>query len=54
MTPLYIATKKGNKEIVELLLSRQDIDINLKSVFKIRNDLISFQKKNIIFNFISM
>lgn len=30
-TPLYIAVEKGNKEIVSLLLAKNDIDINIKS-----------------------
>lgn len=32
-TPLYIAAEKGNSEIVKLLLSMPDIDINAKSIF---------------------
>lgn len=31
-TPLYIAVDMGNVEIVKLLLNRQDIDINTKSI----------------------
>lgn len=31
-TPLYIAVDMGNLEIVKLLLNRQDIDINTKSI----------------------
>lgn len=34
-TALYIASEKGNAEIVQLLLSREDIDINALSVFVI-------------------
>lgn len=32
ITPLYAATQNENKYIVELLLARPDIDINLNSV----------------------
>lgn len=31
-TPLFIAAEKGNREIIELLLEQQEIDINIKSI----------------------
>lgn len=31
-TPLYVAVEKGNVEIVRLLLSRNDININERSI----------------------
>ena len=32
-TPLYEAIEQGNFEIVQLLLARQDINVNLESIF---------------------
>lgn len=32
MTPLTIAVEKENKEIVQLLLSNKDIDVNIKCI----------------------
>lgn len=32
-TPLYAAIEKGNLEIVQLLLARPELDINLKSIY---------------------
>lgn len=34
-TSLYIAVKKQNKEIVRLLLERNDLDVNAKSILNI-------------------
>lgn len=31
VTPLYVAVKKGNIEIVKLLISRKELDVNMKS-----------------------
>lgn len=31
-TPLYTAIEKGNPEIIQLLLTRQELDVNLKSI----------------------
>ena len=31
--PLYEAVEKENQEIVQLLLSRQELDVNLKSIY---------------------
>ena len=33
MTPLNIAIENGNDEIVRILLSNKNIDVNLKSVY---------------------
>ena len=33
ITPLYEAIKQGNQEIIQLLLTRQELDINIKSIF---------------------
>lgn len=39
-TPLNIAVKKGNIEIIQLLLQNQKIDINFKSISN--NNLLHF------------
>lgn len=31
-TPLFISVKKGNLEIVKLLLSNPEVDVNIKSI----------------------
>lgn len=31
-TPLFVAVEKNNLKIIELLLKRQDIDVNQKSI----------------------
>lgn len=43
-TPLHIASKKNNVEIVQLLLSHPEINVNVKSIFNIfLVNTISFQ-----------
>ena len=42
MTPLTIAVEKENKEIVQLLLSNKDIDVNIKYILN-NHILILFQ-----------
>ena len=32
-TPLYIAVEKENIDILKLLISRPEIDLNIKSIF---------------------
>ncbi len=32
-TPLYVAVEKENVEIVRLLLTKEDIDVNIQSIF---------------------
>lgn len=34
-TALMIAVEKNNLDIVKLLLSRQDLNVNIKSIFKV-------------------
>lgn len=41
-TPLICASSNGNTEIVELLLSFPNIDINCKSILN-QNDIIKFE-----------
>ena len=31
---LHMAVEKGNPDIVQLLLNREEIDVNIRSVFK--------------------
>lgn len=34
-TPLHIAVEKGKSEIVKLLLTRKELDVNIKSILNI-------------------
>ncbi len=47
-TPLYAAIKKENVEIVRILLTKEDIDINLQSILNFNffqhSDLNHFMK----------
>lgn len=43
-TPLYMALEKENEKIVQLLLSLDNIDVNLKSI-SIHNFKIKFENK---------
>lgn len=33
---LHMAVEKGNPDIVQLLLNREEIDVNIRSVFKFK------------------
>ena len=36
-TPLHIAIEKGKSEIVKLLLTRKELDVNIKSISNFLN-----------------
>lgn len=43
--PLHIAIAKGNEEIAQLLLEKQDIDVSIKSILN-HCFFISFKNEN--------
>lgn len=45
IAPLYICVQKQNVEMVELLLTSEKIDVNIKSIQKKFNFLIEFNNK---------